>query len=191
MLLGAAALVVAALGIATVLQARSLNRQIINAEQDLAPLRVRLEERRVYEQEHRQFTGQLKTIQTLREPLPPAAIIALLTRLAPDDVVVKKLVIEVPPPLLVAASDDRRAGNRRADAAPFALVQIEGLASVNETVPLLIRRLMGSGVFGEVQLDDSQKVLVNGASGQRFRISAQIPLISTEASKRIKGEIRR
>ena len=151
-----------------------LNRRITAAKLDLAPVREQAKHIDQTQQEHQQLIHRYSTIKALRDPLSPAAIIALLTQLMPDGVVVDRLDIEAPS--LVWASDINQPQTANPYSHDNALIRIviEGTASTDLAVPMLIGQLTKQKLFQNVRLGKSQEVIINDTRRQGFHIMAEI-----------------
>lgn len=189
---GVRTLVAAAMGLvltagmgAAMLRVRSLNSQIAAAERDLDPLRQHKEQLDGLQDECHRLTAQIEAVQSLREPFPTVAALALVSRVVPEEAVVRSLVVAVPEP----ANGNMLAGDgksRKADAPTDALIQIEGLATDGAVIGRIVGALAEHGL-GRVRIDDSREVRVNNQRCYQFRISVSIALPSSPALERMNG----
>lgn len=158
-------------------QVRSLDRQIAEADRELEPWRERAADIEDLHAEHQQLHARLGTLRNLREPVSPAPLLALLTRLAPEDAVLRSLVIENP--ALSLYDEDEQ------DIAPPdpVRIELEGLVPDDVTIGRLVRVLGDGGVFRSIRLADSNEVVFRDQPGHQFRITMRVPLtLSTTAT---------
>lgn len=184
LMIGGLALLAAGWASFAVVQVQELNTQIAAKQQDLQPLRDRSRELQELQAERQELQDQLTLIERLREPLPPASLLALLTQVAPEEAVLRTLAINMPQPRL--PQDDEAEGNKgEAADDPVVEIQLEGLAREDAAVARMVSNLSEGGVFRGVRLLDSRETVFLEQPGHEFRITMNVPLtrpLSTAAA---------
>jgi len=152
----------------------ALDRQVQRAEREMVPLREQAGVLNKLEDDHRQLAERATWIRSLRDPVPPAATLALLTQVIPEDAVVRKLVIDAQPVSWAGSGQRKRATPRRDQAAPLMTIQVEGVAYNSSTIPEIVRRFLATEKFTNVRLENNQPTHERDVAGQRFRLTADM-----------------
>ncbi|MEX2673754.1 MAG: PilN domain-containing protein [Phycisphaeraceae bacterium] len=165
---------------AAVVQLRGLDRQIAAAEQEVTPLREAAERVATLQAERANLEAEIGTVARLRETLPTAPILALLTQIAPKEVALRGLKIQLPgPPLPERENSDER--KRSPAPPPHVQIALQGLASDDVAVARMVRLLSQHHLFKNIQLDDSREVVVRDQPRQEFNLSMKLLLTQAAA----------
>ncbi len=168
--------------LALVLHLRHLDSQVSDAQRRLPPLQKELAN---LEQLHRQRDGlldQSRMLDRLRDPIPTAAILALLTQLFPDEAVLQSLVIQVPSPSFPPMASPTSPQARLKTAVPTVVtprviaVQLEGLVLSDVVCAQLARELSQTGLFRNIRIENAQQTTIASQNLHQFRVSIEIQL---------------
>lgn len=165
-----------------VMQVQAVNGRVADAEQALTPLREGGEQIRQLRAERERLHRELTMVKTLREPLPPASLLALLSQLAPEEAVLRKLMIELPQPTLATdaeGGDGAKAKDRREAAVR---IELSGMAREDAAVAAMVSRLSEGGIFRDIRLSDSRETVFREQPGHTFRITMSVPLTRSTAT---------
>lgn len=187
LLLGAALLVGVTWSGFAITHLSRLDSRIVDADRQLAPLREVSGETQRLQAQRRQLEARLALVRELREPLPPATILALLSQVAPEDVVLSDLTMQFPEPSLPT---DQKQKKDAEVPMPIVHVTIEGLARGDAAVAGMVSRLAEQPVFRNVRLTDSREAAVRDRPAHRFRITMQLPLMRPVTTADAGGGVR-
>lgn len=169
---------------------RELEVQIAEAEQALAPLRLRAQELEKWQSNQQAQIDRIEAADSVRDPASIGAVLALLSQVAPDEVALSQLVIDVPlPPAIAAQGRDSR--KQPMHQLRSVRVQLRGMATRDSLVARFVSALSDRGIFKNVRLDDSRQGAFSEHVCHEFQISMDVPLIpeneSAQANRRSRG----
>lgn len=174
-----------------------LGMQVMHRQTLIREAQRELAQWQVKAAEHKQWVGQrdalqkkLALVQQLRDPIAPAAMLALLTQMFPVQAALQSLVIQVPPPALPKALlpgspqavQKKGVAPTPVEQSPM-LVQLEGLVEDGFTPARLAGDLARSKVLAQVRIEQSQQVTLNKQLLHQFRLNIEIPLAGGQSSQ--------
>lgn len=147
-------------------QLHRLEGSIRAAEREVEPLRQR-------RFEIERATDRERMLASLRDPASVAAILAMISQVAPAEIALRSLVMDVPAPSSTAAAG---AGARRraGDPAPIR-IQLDGMTIEGTAVASLVKRLQDTGSMRNVRVDDCRDGMFNNRKCSQFRLSMEMP----------------
>lgn len=173
-----------------VMQLKQVDRQAQQARAQLPALKQEIKKLDDLHAQRDRLQQQTRMLERLRDPISPAAVLALLTQLFPDDAVLHGLVIQVPPPAIELPRDPLSPQNRQRSAktaspppAKPIVMQLEGMVVSDVIAAQLARQLSQSGLFRNVRVENTQQLNHQGQAFHQFRVSIEIP-VETPAANR-------
>lgn len=157
--------------------------RIGRAQADLAPLRDRAAELDRAGREHRERREQAELIASLREPIPPAGLVALVAQLTPDNAYLRSFDLDIPLPAPRAAKDAAGTRTTRVIDTPIKL-SLAGVSTTDTALTGLVGELTRCGVFRNVRLEDSRQATFNEHDVHEYRITTEVAAPSSAADGR-------
>ncbi len=139
-------------------------------------------------QERTRLISEIERIDSMREPMPTVAIMALLSQGTPDSIVITRLAIR--PFLNHKNSKNHRSNARKASpATSYIAIEMEGQTHTDMAITQMISQLGKHGVFADFNIDKNEKVQTESGVVWCFQLSTKIPLTGYVASSNRRASI--